>query len=55
MVAVWDMHVLSESLEEYIENYSKWYKEFKVPDKVRNYLHMQELKKKGGDDEDTVT
>ena len=44
MVAVWDLHVISESLEDFIEIYSKWYKMYKVP-------HM-EASKSGGDDDD---
>ena len=56
MVAVWDMHVLSESLEEFIKVYSRWHKEFKVPDKVRLYLRRKEMElKRGGDDANTVT
>lgn len=43
MVAVWDMHVIADSKEHFIEMYSKWYDEFIVP------------KRKGGVNEDTVT
>jgi hypothetical protein len=43
MVAVWDMHCLSESKEKFIEMYSKWYDMYKVP-------HMEASKKGGGDD-----
>ena len=43
MTAVWDMHVLAGSLEQFTEMYSKWYKKYKVP-------HMEASKSGGGDD-----
>ena len=43
MVAVWDMHVIAESKEQFIEMYSKWYDMYKVP-------QMEASKKGGGDD-----
>jgi hypothetical protein len=43
MVAVWDMHVIAESKEQFIEMYSKWYDMYKAP-------QMEARKNGGGDD-----
>jgi len=43
MVAVWDMHAIAESKEQFIEMYSKWYDMYKAP-------QMEARKNGGGDD-----
>ena len=44
-----------KSPEDCCEWYLDWYKEYKVPDKVRSYFYWNKVIREGGDDANTVT
>ena len=50
MSALWDMHKTSDDPEIFIKRYAKWYKQYMVPDGVRGFLFMSELRRKEGSD-----
>ena len=55
MSVLWEMHQMLKSPEDFCEWYLDWYKEYKVPDKVRSYFYWNKVIREGGDDADIVS